>query len=454
MSQFWSLSPPGFKTFNEASMPLNADFGALSRLRSRTQVQRVTFACKEFEPVLVPLDYLLVKGEFTLYPEAERFFDLDFRDGSIVVAPKSFVGLIPVNDRVEIHVLPRFPITNLFHILHRSSATLKFIEGHVRTYSVIDGGDAQDPIGLLADQLTQASNGVRRSGLLRRYSAYEHEGLPSGTIDFPQTVSRFRTAGIRHKQVWHRTEHSVQLRENQLIKLALQKLLSYYATIDPKRLGDRMKVIREALFLFDAVSLPVGPVQFTEHELATMVKKLPGSHRQYGPLLWLSFLIHSRKGIALEQSGTATFDTFVVNMADVFEDYVRILTSDAAEHLVAGSRAKNGNVEQVNLFVEGTVHKVKPDIYLRRGTTNVAVLDAKYKPHLKASDRYEVLAFCEALSTKKAVLISPSNGYVAPLLLGKTPGSVEVWIVKIDLASGDMLENEKRFVADLATTLA
>jgi len=417
-------------------------------------VERVTFACKEFEPVSVPLDFLLIKGEFTLYPEAERYFDLDFRDGSIVIAPKSFVGLIPVNDRVAIHVLPRFPITNLFHILHRSSATLKFIEGHVRTYSVTDENDIQDPIALLADQLTQASAAVRRSGLLRRYTSHEHDGLPSGAIDFSRTVSRFRTAGIRHKQVWNRTEHSVQLRENQLIKLALHKLLIYFATLKQKRFEARIKVIREALFLFDAVSLPGEYVHFSEQELVAMVQKLPGSHRQYGSLLWLSFLIHSRKGIALEQSGTAAFDTFVVNMADVFEDYVRILISDAADNLATGSRAKNGNLEQVNLFVEGSLHKVKPDIYLRRGTENLAVLDAKYKPHLKAADRYEVLAFCEALSTKKAVLISPSDGNVNPLLLGKTPGAVEVWVVRINLSSGDIHLNEQRFLGDLATALA
>ena len=417
-------------------------------------MERITFACKEFEPVSVSLDYLVVEGKIKLYPEAARYFDLDFRDGNIVVAPKNFVGLIPVNDRLAIHVLPRFPITNLFHILHRSSATLKFIEGHLRTYEVTEGAGIQDPIALLADQLTHASTAVRRSGLLRRYSSYEHDGLPSGAIDFPRTVSRFRTAGIRHKQVWNRTEHSVQLRENQLIKLALQKLLSYYVSLNHKRLSDKVTVIREALFLFDAVDLPNEYVHFTEQELARMVCKLPNSHRQYGPLLWLAFLIHSRKGIAIEQSGTAAFDTFVVNMAAVFEDYVRVLTSEAAEQLVTGSRARNGNIDQVNLFVEGDKHKVKPDIYLHRGSMNVAVLDAKYKPHLKAADRYEVLAFCEALATKKAVLISPSDGYVAPLLLGKTPGAVEVWIVKINLATGDMLQNERQFVADLAVTLA
>lgn len=396
----------------------------------------------------------MVKGDFTLYSEAERYFDLDFRDGNIVIVPKGFVGLIPVNDRVAIHVLPRFPITNLFHILHRSSATLKFIEGHLRTYSVANQDDEHDPIALLADQLTQASTAVRRSGLLRRYAAYEHVGMPSGALDFTQTVSRFRTAGIRHKQVWNRTEHSVQLRENQLIKLALHKLLSYYTSLNQRRFSDRIKVIRETLFLFDAVDMPEHQAYFGELELATMVAKLPASHRQYGSLLWLSFLIHSRKGIAIEQSGTAAFDTFVVNTADVFEDYVRILISDASEQLVQGSKAKNGNVDQVNLFVEGDRHKVKPDIYLRRGAVNLAVLDAKYKPQLRASDRYEVLAFCEALATKKAVLISPSDGYVAPLLLGKTPGAVEMWIVKINLASSDMIQNERQFISDLAVTLA
>lgn len=417
-------------------------------------MERITFACREFEPISVPLDYLLVKGTFALYPEAERYFDLDFRHGSIVVAPKSFVGLIPVNDRVAIHVLPRFPITNLFHILRRSSATLKFIEGHLRTYSVTDQDDEQDPITLLANQLTQASTAVRHSGLLRRYAACEHIGLPSGALDLASTVARFRTAGIRNKQVWSRTEHSVQLRENQLIKLALHKLLSYYTSLNQRRFAERIKVVRETLFLFDAVALPEKPSHFAEQELATMVASLPASHRQYGSLLWLSFLIHSRKGIAIEQSGAAAFDTFVVNMADVFEDYVRILTSDAAEQLAEGSKAKNGNIDQVNLFVAGDRHKVKPDIYLCRGAENIAVLDAKYKPLLKASDRYEVLAFCEALATKKAVLISPSDGYVAPLLLGKTPGAVEMWVVKINLASNDMHQSERQFVSDLAATLA
>jgi len=147
------------------------------------------------------------------------------------------------------------------------------------------------------------------------------------------------------------------------------------------------------------------------------------------------------------------FDTFVVNMADVFEDYIRLLVATSAEKIGAGTKAKNGNIDQVNLFVDGGGHKVKPDIYLQRGGTNLAVLDAKYKPTLKSADRYEVLAFCEALGAKKAILISPSEGHTAPLLMGKTQGSVEMWLIKIDLSAIDINAAEQQFIQEISQVL-
>ena len=81
------------------------------------EIARRVFPCREFEPVDVPLDLLMSNGQLRLYPEAENYFDLDYRAGRLVVAPKSYVGLIPINDRVAIHVLPRFPIDNIFYLL-------------------------------------------------------------------------------------------------------------------------------------------------------------------------------------------------------------------------------------------------------------------------------------------------------------------------------------------------
>ena len=413
---------------------------------------RAIFPCKEFEPISIPLDVLTVKGEFKFYPESERFFDVDYRNGRIVLAPKSFVGLIPVNDKVSIHVLPRFPISNLFHILHRSSATLKFIEGYTRTYSVGHEDPERDPIELLAERLVHATKGVRQSGLLRRYVTHQSDSAPVGAIDISQTVSRFRAAGVKHRQVWSNTEHSVQLPENQLIKSALSRLLSYFAN-HPHRSDARIFAIREALYLFDPVFPATDQLRITENELANMVKRLPASHREFGYLMWLAYLIHSQRGIFVEKIGSASFETFVVNMADVFEDYVRNIIASSAAVISPGSEVKDGNTHQVKLFVDSEKHKVKPDIYLRRDGKNVAVLDAKYKPSLKAADRYEVLAFCEALNVKKAVLISPSDSHENSHLIGTTPNGVEMWSTKINLAAEDIAGAEREFMEAIRSAL-
>lgn len=413
---------------------------------------RTVYQCREFEPVEVPLDRLISNGQVQVYPSAEKYFDLDYRTGRLVIAPKSYVGLIPINDDVAIQVLPRFPISNLFHVLHRSSATLRFIEGFTRTYEVEKPDGSSDPIAMLADQLIALGVDTLRSGLLRRYVSTSHDLHLGGSLDLSNTVARFRVRGICDRSVWVRTEHSFQLRENQLVKLALQRVVSYLARAGARFDLKRLRMARELLFAFDRVSSSSGGLHFDEIELAQMVARLPALHRQYAALLWLSYLLHARRGVSIEASGKAVFDTFVVNLADVFEDYVRYLIASALDVLLPGGRALNGNDDQVALFVQGEAHKVKPDIYLLSAVgTPWAVLDAKYKPAAKASDRYEVLAFCEALQVKRAVILCPSSEPVPIELLGTTPGGIKMHVARINLNAADMSHAEGEFLQQVAT---
>src|SRR6185437_5097257 len=81
---------------------------------------------------------------------------------------------------------------------------------------------------------------------------------------------------------------------------------------------------------------------------------------------------------------------------------------------------------------------------LNRGRT-IAVLDAKYKPAVKAADRYEILAFCEALQAKCAIFLSPtdqSTGSAA--FIGRTPGGIEMHEVRIALSASDILDEENK----------
>ena len=58
------------------------------------------------------------EGKLDLYPEASAkgYFDIDFAEGRLVLKSRGFVGLIPLSDRVAIHVLPRAPIGSTYSI--------------------------------------------------------------------------------------------------------------------------------------------------------------------------------------------------------------------------------------------------------------------------------------------------------------------------------------------------
>lgn len=412
---------------------------------------RTVFPCKEFEAVDVPLDLLLRQGRVDVYPEVngKGFFDIDYRAGNIVLAARSYVGLIPINNQVAIHVIPRFPIANLFYILQKADASFKYVSGHVRTYEIAHDKDT-NVTSMFGERMLETLGHIQRQGLLRRYEPVEREGGLEGEIMMTKTISRYYSRGIRHHQVRRVTLHSTDIPENRLIKSALYKLASFYS-ISPNKKNRQLKSTAESLLLlFDQVSPLEKRAQHLEYELLKYVQRLPNIHRQYSSILWVAYLIERRRGITVEKLGPVTFDTFVVNLADIFENYVRRVVVDNVNDLIAGAWVENGNVKEVPLFAQGEPFKVKPDIYITLQNRTVAILDAKYKPDVKAPDRYEVLAFCEALQVKKAVILAPSLGVGNDSqLLGKTKGGVELHLVRIDLGAKDMLAEERSFITSL-----
>lgn len=410
---------------------------------------RTVFPCEEFSEVEVPADLLYVGSRIDIYPELSRFFDVDYRSGRIVLVAKSNVGLIPVNDRVAIHVIPRFPIANLFYVIQRAESKLRFAAGHLRSYD-ISSRTGLDPSSVVGNHLVEMLSHVRREGLLRRYVDRSLDNRVDGALMLSETVSRYYSAGIRHRQVRRVTELSSDIEENQLLKSAVHRLGRFYAGASDKTVRSRGVAATEALAqLFDGVSRFDAHPRSIRQALPQYIKRLPVHHRPYASMLWLAYVIETGHGLSIEKLGPATLDTFVVNLADVFEDYVRRVVIDNIETILPGYAVRNGNNEQVPLFVQGQSFKVKPDIYLTRPGKRTVVLDAKYKPAIKPPDRYEVMAFCEALGAKTAIVLSPAIGGPATELLGRTTGGIEFHIVRIDLGATDMRVAEVEFVSKI-----
>jgi 5-methylcytosine-specific restriction enzyme subunit McrC len=415
--------------------------------------QRTIYPCKEFEPIEVPLDQIIVSGKIQLYPESEKYFDLDYRAGQLVVAPKSYIGLIPLNDRIAIHVRPRFPIENVFYLIKKASATLRFIDGHVRSYSST-GAENFDPLAELAHKFVGASESLFKSGLLRRYEASAFPAPFSGTLDMTETITAFRSQGILYKHHWSSDELTDDIEENRLIKHALVRVIGLLIERSDLSSQKALRTLRHVYREFDNVGNFVPDPNLTEIRVAGLIKRLPYQHRNYAQLIWLAFLIVTRRGLLIESLGTLNFDTFVVNLADIFEDFVRNIISEHFHLKNDGFSVKNGNKDQISLFRNDNTYKVKPDIYIHRNNVGLAVIDAKYKPSIKAADRYEVISFCEALQVKRAIVVSPRVDENRTDFLGTTPGGIEFWHSRISLSPHDMRDEERDFLASISDLIA
>lgn len=409
---------------------------------------REVHICKEFVPLELPIDVLLKNGKIDVYPAAAKYFDLDYRGGTLVIAPKSFVGLIPVNDKVAIHVIPRFPINNLFYLINRSSTVLRFIEGYQRDY-LIHSDTSGDPLETLADKFSGAARQAMRAGVLRKYRPAEAPLPFSGSLDISSTVAMYRSQGIRDRHTWVIDELTENIIENSMIKYAARKVLGILESKKTeKSVLDNIKTLRQLLTELESVSVEDRALKLDESLISRLIASLPTHNKSYASLIWLSYLIIMRKGLSIESGGKVSFDTFVVSMADIFESYTRTIIQDHF-HKYSDHFVKDGNKHQANLFVDNSNFKVKPDIYILKNKTPIVVLDAKYKPEIKASDRYEIIAFCEALNVKLAIVISPATTAERVSFLGRTPSGIEFWQTAIDLSSKSIKDEELTFINNI-----
>ena len=212
--------------------------------------------------------------------------------------------------------------------------------------------------------------------------------------------------------------------------------------------------LRRLLNLFGAVDSARVRPEDVARQTPALVRGLPALYRFYEPTLWLSYLIATKSAVLMEKTGRARFETVLVDVATIFERYVREICLEAAATDLGGCRVFDGNKHPILLFADNNKYPTKPDMYFKRGDVRLALADMKYKPKIGAEDRYEILGFCEALGVNVAAIISPKFADEPEIALhGTTIGGKRIHILTLDLAAKDMAAEERRFTTLLGKTL-
>ncbi len=182
-------------------------------------------------------------------------------------------------------------------------------------------------------------------------------------------------------------------------------------------------------------------------QLSRKIHTLSPSLSYYRDPLWSAYLILQSVLPELSFDGFVHLDSLIIDVSKVFEAFLR---RELDMRLSAqGYRVQDGNSAPRPFFLDGGDYTVHPDIIISRNDEIVAVLDAKYKPAPKESDRYEVLSFMDAMPVDLGGFVCPADGVDTSRFLGTTASGKEMVLLRYELAAEDPDSEADRFASNV-----
>lgn len=186
--------------------------------------------CQEHDEVAISIkDLLHPDGSLDIYGDVATrgYFDIDFKQGSLVVKATRFVGFIPLSDRVAIHVTPRAPIANLLRMVARCGAKVQGLHDFIRRYE-LSSADSTDVEDVYAESFLSALKILRSVGPMRRYRSYQSDRTLRGRILISPSLARGYGQGLNVRPLFEVNEYTADIEENQLLKATVKRLKNHF----------------------------------------------------------------------------------------------------------------------------------------------------------------------------------------------------------------------------------
>jgi 5-methylcytosine-specific restriction enzyme subunit McrC len=372
-----------------------------------------TFSLSEYEERIVEV----LDAEIAQKIQRTGIVELSRKvSGEFVIKADSKVGFISVQG-VQVNVVPRFPIYNIFYFLGLL-AEMKLDSEKVQI------SENNDFLTVLFQSFIHSVTFSTRKGLISGYVNREDSlQVLRGRIDFSRQFKKNPGNHFPFEVTFDDFVDDVP--ENQILKRALHISLKY---------GLQNRILRNQaqnlLFNFKDVSDISEVPAWNESRL--------NSH--YWNALRLAELIISGNGFH-ENTGDIQINGFSIDMYKVFEDFV---AKQLAERI---NSSDDLVVTQKSLLLDvGGIYREKPDVIWYRKGKPFHVLDTKYKQpegetqqRDSLNDLRQVISYASLLGLKEAHIVYGVAGnarsietrqegitvYTHGLDLGKPPLEIE-----------------------------
>lgn len=409
----------------------------------------------ERRPLAIPIkEVMSADGSFCFVPEVKgkSYFDIDYKKNELVIVAGNYIGQVPLTDELVIHVAPKVPIANLARIVGIASQPVRCLDFFRRKYR-LEGSASKNILEAMCRSLLASLHELDAEGVYREYSVkrMEHSGL-RGRIDIPSFVRTSIPKARRTSIPCTYHELSLDTLYNRVIKRTINELgflLSRTVDKDKKLL----RQLAEFSDIFQAVPLDTSASLLPKARAQLELRHVPDLRHYYLDILDVCFIVLAGSGVELvDQKGNAGMHSLVVNLEDTFEQYTRLTLRNSAEFKGNQIAVLDGNVEgKSSLFLDNLAYDAKPDLIVQRSGHTCLIGDAKYKPTLAESDRYQLISHAQSYGANVAFFVTPAldGKNAGPVFIG-TIGKVnpiKIYHYRMDLDADDLPSEESLFVS-------
>jgi 5-methylcytosine-specific restriction enzyme subunit McrC len=334
------------------------------------------------EPVEVSLTtgqarLLAASGVVSVVPTLER-------SGRWLVGPAGKVGAARIGD-ATIRIRPKVEIMRLLFMLGYAA--------HASAWqpSVVELGTTDELVPAIAAALWRQLARALHQGLLPGYVTVE-EASPVLRGRLRESTQLSARHGLPLPLEIRHDEFTVDIAENQILRTAAERML-----LVPRVDDESQQMLRRLLRDFaDVSSIPRGdPIPAWQPTRLNV---------RYHIALRLAELVLHATSVE-HTTGTVAVNGFLIDMPQLFQDFVTVALREALEGTYGGRVA----AEPLHHLDEAGRVRLYPDIVWQVGGSPRAVIDAKYKAQKPRgypnADLYQLLAYCTVLGLRHGHLV-------------------------------------------------
>lgn len=304
-----------------------------------------------------------------------------------VVDPGPHVGVLTLPSSRRVECRPKVDAANVFYMM-AVAHELPRLEEEIAEFDSFD-----ELLEFVVDRFATLAEERIQAGLFRRYLDHEENlGVVRGRIMIAQDLQQ--NFALRHRIYCEFSELSWDIPENQVIRQVADQMLRWPFR---RELQSRLYQIESTL----------AEVTASRHDAAVIDDFIYNRlNYEYRPVHQLCRLLLDAASFH-EDAGDFEFQTFLVNMNDLFEKYV-------AKSLEEGLPLRFSTRAQADSHLDRhRLVNITPDVVVSQAGAPICILDTKYKRldagEFKNHDLYQVLSYCTALRTTQGMLVYPKH---------------------------------------------